>query len=120
LALNGDRIDTVARRLRPQLVHLRDTLGETVNLGLLDGRRVAYLEVIESKASIRNAPRTGEREVVHATALGKVLAAKMAPAAVESILKHEGMVQLTEHTITTIDDFMAELERVREQGYAVD
>lgn len=120
LALSGDRIDTVARRLLPQLMHLRDTLGETVNLGLLDGTRVAYLEIVESRASIRNAPRAGEREVIHATALGKVLAAQMPESAVESILQQEGMARLTEHTITTVPEFMAELERVRGQGYAVD
>ncbi|RZI92824.1 MAG: IclR family transcriptional regulator, partial [Microbacterium sp.] len=96
LALSGDRIDTVARRLLPQLMHLRDTLGETVNLGLLDGTRVAYLEIVESRASIRNAPRAGEREVIHATALGKVLAAQMPESAVESILQQEGMARLTE------------------------
>lgn len=120
LALSGDRLETIARRLRPQLVQLRDSLGETINLGLLDGTRVAYLETVESKASIRNAPRQGEREVIHATALGKVLAAGMDPAIVESILKQEGMPSRTEHTIVSINDFMAELDRVREQGYAVD
>lgn len=120
LALSGDRIDTVARRLLPQLVYLRDTLGETVNLGLLDGTRVAYLEIVESKASIRNAPRAGDREVIHSTALGKVLAAKMPSSMVESILAQEGMARSTEHTITSVPAFMAELEKVREQGYAVD
>ncbi|KRA24774.1 hypothetical protein ASD65_10330 [Microbacterium sp. Root61] len=120
LALSGDRIDTVARRLLPQLEYLRDTLGETVNLGLLDGTRVAYLEIVESKASIRNAPRAGDREVIHATALGKVLAAKLPSSMVESILAQEGMARSTEHTITTVPAFMAELEKVREQGYAVD
>lgn len=120
LSLIGERIDTVARRLRPQLERLRDALGETVNLGLLDGDRVAYLEIVESLASIRNAPHQGEREVIHATALGKVLAAKMAPAEVEAILKREGMAKLTANTISTVPDFMAELDRVREQGFAVD
>lgn len=120
LSLSGERIDAMARRLRPQLEHLRDTLGETVNLGLLDGDRVAYLETVESRASIRNAPRPGEREVIHATALGKVLAANMVPSAVEAILKREGMAQLTPHTIATVPDFMAELDRVRQQGFAVD
>jgi IclR family acetate operon transcriptional repressor len=120
LALNGDRIDTLTRRLTPQLVHLRDTLGETVNLGMLDGTRVAYLEIVESRASIRNAPRPAEREYLHATALGKVLAAQQPVELVESILRQEGMPPQTANTITNVPDYLVELDRVRAQGYALD
>ncbi|WP_308800050.1 IclR family transcriptional regulator [Agromyces silvae] len=120
LALSGDRIETLTRRLTPQLVHLRDTLGETINLGMLDGTRIAYLEIVESRASIRNAPRPAEREYLHATALGKALAAEQPVDLVESILRQEGMPARTVNTITTVPEYLAELDRVRAQGYALD
>jgi IclR family acetate operon transcriptional repressor len=120
LSLSGDRLDTLTRRLTPQLIKLRDHFGETINLGLLDGTRVAYLEIVESKASIRNAPRPAEREYIHATALGKVLAARLPIDQVEAILRQEGMPALTLHTITTVPAYLDELEATREQGFAID
>ncbi|QNA93777.1 MULTISPECIES: IclR family transcriptional regulator [unclassified Microbacterium] len=120
ISLNGDRLETLSRRLRPQLVAMRDRFGETINLGLLDGSRVAYLEIVESRASIRNAPRAAEREFIHATALGKVLATRMTTAQVRAILHQEGMPALTEHTIVDQAEYLAEVERTRERGYALD
>jgi len=120
ISLNGDRLDTLSRRLLPQLVAMRDRFGETVNLGLLDGSRVAYLEIVESRASIRNAPRAAEREYVHATALGKILATRLTSAQVEAILRQEGMPALTGKTIVDPAAYLAEVERTRERGYGLD
>ena len=50
----------VAARARPHLERLRGTFGETVNLGLLDGTRVAYLVILESPKSMRFAARPGD------------------------------------------------------------
>lgn len=120
ISLNGDRLEALSRRLLPQLVAMRDRFGETVNLGLLDGSRVAYLEIVESRASIRNAPRAGEREYVHATALGKILATRLTTAQVEAILRQEGMPALTTHTIVDPVAYLAEVERTRQRGYGLD
>ena len=120
ISLNGDRLDTLSRRLLPQLIAMRDRFGETVNLGLLDGSRVAYLEIVESRASIRNAPRAAEREYVHATALGKILATRLTTAQVDAILRQEGMPALTENTIVDPTEYFAEVERTRERGYGLD
>ncbi|MFB2596622.1 IclR family transcriptional regulator [Herbiconiux sp. P17] len=120
LSLSGERVETLTRRLTPQLVRLRDEFGETVNLGMLDGTRVAYLEIVESLASIRNAPRPAEREYLHCTALGKVLAARLPADYVESILRQEGMTPRTVNTITDVSGYLDELELTRERGYALD
>lgn len=120
LSLSGERLEMLTRRLTPYLLRLRDELGETINLGMLDGSRVAYLEIIESKASIRNAPRAGEREFIHCTALGKVLAAGRPTDYVESILLQEGMPAHTPNTITDVAAYLDELELTRQRGYALD
>ena len=120
MALSGDRIDILARRLRPQLIQLRDQLGETINLGMLDGSRVAYLDVIESKSSIRNAPRASKREFIHCTALGKVLASTRSVDDVKAILDSEGMPAVTHNTITDMPTYLAELAATRAHGYALD
>lgn len=120
MALSGDRIDILVRRLLPKLIQLRDQFGESVNLGMLDGSRVAYLEVIESKSSIRNAPQAIAREFVHCTALGKVLASTLSDDEVRAILEAEGMPAITGNTITDMPAYFAELAATRARGYAVD
>jgi IclR family transcriptional regulator, acetate operon repressor len=104
----------------PQLEQLRDKCGETTNLGILDGTAVVHRIVCESASPMRLAARVGDRENIHATALGKAMSAALPDAQVRSILNATGMPKLTPSTITNIDDFLAELEKVRNQGYAVD
>jgi len=105
---------------RPVMVALRDELDETVNLGLLDGDHHEHALVVESTQMMRLAAREGESGSLHSTAIGKVLAARMDPDVVASILHAQGMPPLTPRTITTVPDYLAELERVRRAGYALD
>lgn len=105
---------------RPALEALRDETGETTNLGLLDGGHHSHAIVVESEQMMRLAARVGEHGPLHATAIGKVIAARMNPEVVRTILQSEGMPALTSKTITTPDAYFAELERVKKVGYALD
>ncbi|MGC0251832.1 IclR family transcriptional regulator [Pseudactinotalea sp. Z1748] len=102
------------------LGNLRDRLGETTNLGVLDGFKVVHTVVAESPHMMRLAARVGERGLVHATALGKAMCSQLPDDRVRSMLKVSGMPGYTSATITTPADYLRELERVREQGWAVD
>ena len=102
---------------RPIMERLRDLLGETVNLGKLEGETVVYLETVESQQSIRVIGSLGIVDPVHATSIGKAILAWLAP--------HERPVirnwkRLTSSTISSAQAFAAELEKVKSQGYAVD
>jgi IclR family acetate operon transcriptional repressor len=66
------------------------------------------------------ASRRGDREPIHSTALGKALAAELPEERVRAILKAEGMPAFTERTLTRVDLYLPELQRVREQGFAID
>lgn len=102
------------------LEQLRDKCGETTNLGILDGTLVMHRIVCESKQPMRLAARVGDREHVHSTALGKAMCAALPDAQVRSIISASGMPRVTSSTITNVDEFFAELARVRAQGYAID
>lgn len=105
---------------RPELERLRDSHGETTNLGILDGTMVVHSLVCESRLTMRLAARVGDREHVHTTALGKAMCALLPEDWVRSILGAAGMPALTSAAITDPAEFMRELDRVRGQGYAVD
>jgi IclR family transcriptional regulator, KDG regulon repressor len=104
----------------PYLDALRDQSGETVNLGVLDGASIRYVDVRESPERIRLAERIGGSDFLHSTALGKAHLAYLPAEEVRSLLKQHGMPRQTEHTFTTINAIKKELETVRANGYALD
>ena len=93
---------------------------ETVNLGTLDGGEVVVIATAESPQSVRMASKVGNRRYVHSTGIGKVLLASMADSAVKRLVKLKGLPRMTPNSIGTQAALVAELERIRKQGYAVD
>jgi DNA-binding IclR family transcriptional regulator len=104
----------------PELDALRDQFGETVNLGVLDGAQIRYVDVRESPHRFRLAERVGGSDFLHCTALGKATLAYLPGDEVRRLLKEQGMPRQTERTFTSVPAFLAELETVRAQGFAVD
>lgn len=113
-------IERLTELARPALEKLRDQLEETTNLGVLDGAFIVHNAVAESAHMMRLAARVGERGYIHSTALGKAICATLPEERVRSVLAASGMPQFTAATITDVDDYIRELDRVRTQGYGLD
>jgi IclR family acetate operon transcriptional repressor len=111
---------SLAATARPLLERLRDTFGETINLGVLDGTRVLYIEVVESMRAMRLSARRGDRDFIHSTSLGKAIGAQLTDQEVRTILEVEGMPRLTSKTITDPDAYLRVLEQVRRSGFSTD
>jgi IclR family acetate operon transcriptional repressor len=62
----------------------------------------------------------GKRAQPHTTAVGKAMLATRPDAEVSALLARTGMRRYTDHTITTPRDFLADLDRIRSRGYALD
>ena len=98
---------------------VRDT-GETGHVAVLDGGEAIYIEKVETNRALRIPSAVGRGYPAHATNLGKVLLAHRSGEEVAEIVGARGLDRYTPNTITEIDSLHAELERIREQGYAVD
>lgn len=120
LPMQTRQLDVLTRRVRPYLEQLQAEFHETSNLGMLDGNSVIYLDMVESPHAMRLAARRGARDPLHATALGKAIAAELPVDRVRSILKAGGMPRVTENTLTTEGAYLASLDEIRRAGYAVD
>jgi IclR family acetate operon transcriptional repressor len=120
LPMQARQLDLLTRAARPYLERLQSEFSETANLGLLDGNRVVYLDIVESPHAMRLAQRPGDRDTLHATALGKAIAAHLPVEQVRMILDADGMPPHTDRTVTTKREYLAALEQVREAGYALD
>ena len=104
----------------PELEKLRDVLGETTNLAVLDGPQVVHSLVVESPHMMRLAARPGDRAYIHSTALGKAMCAGLPEDRVRSMLSVAGMPRITTNTITDPDRYLEELDRVRRDGFGMD
>jgi IclR family transcriptional regulator, acetate operon repressor len=105
---------------RPHLARLVDELGESANLAMLDGDRVVYVGQVPSRHSMRMFTEVGRRVPAHCTGVGKAMLALEPDEEVRALLARAGMAAHTEHTITTPQGFLRELEQIRRDGYAVD
>jgi IclR family transcriptional regulator, acetate operon repressor len=120
VGMQSRQLEVLRQRARPLLERLRDEFGETVNLGVLDGDSAIYLDIVESRRSVRLAAKRGDRDPIHSTALGKAIAAHLSDERVKEILTASGMPARTVNTITEPDDYLAELAKVRRVGHALD
>jgi IclR family KDG regulon transcriptional repressor len=111
---------TLRKISRPVAVALSNETKETVNLGVLDGHELLYLEVIESPHSFRMASQPGMHRPLNCTALGKALLAFLPNEQREELLPMLTFERATPRTIPNLQRFRKELARVVQQGYAID
>jgi DNA-binding IclR family transcriptional regulator len=104
----------------PYLQQLHREFQETVNLGALEEDHVVYVEVLESPHRLRVVPSVGSRAPLHATSLGKAVAAFLPTEQLMSILEKDRLKRFTPSTITAVTSFLNELEATRQRGYAID
>ncbi|WP_033827579.1 IclR family transcriptional regulator [Bacillus andreraoultii] len=105
---------------RTFLLDLSKKTGQTVHLGILNDTEGVYIDKIEGESAIIRFSKIGKGIPLHATAIGKVLLAFQEPKETYNLLKDYQFTEQTEHSITERDKFLAELEVVHQQGYAVD
>lgn len=105
----------------PHLVALRDATDLNVQIAKLEDWRVVYLERVLARHPAADMPsRAGAILPAHCTALGKVLLASKNLESVASWIQREGLARFTEQTIATGPELLAELLRIRSQGYSIE
>lgn len=110
-------LPAVARR---HLELLADMTKQSVNLAVLDSGGVLYIDAIDSRRGVRMVATIGAREPLHATAVGKAMAAELTEDELDRCLGAEPFVALTGSTITGRRNLERELGRVRARGFAID
>ncbi|MCS7055321.1 MAG: IclR family transcriptional regulator [Thermoflexales bacterium] len=104
---------------RPIMQHLCDRFGETINLGVLHGDEVVYLEMAVSRQALRLQATIGGHDPAYSTSLGRAMIAFLPR---ERWAKHipRRLQPRTPHTITSHESLYAELIATRKRGYAIE
>ncbi|MDX8144825.1 IclR family transcriptional regulator [Lentzea sp. BCCO 10_0061] len=110
----------VRRASEAALRDLNSRLGHTVHLASYEDGEVIYIDKYESRHQMRMYSRIGRRAPLHCTAVAKILLADLPAAALQKVLAGMEFPRLTANTIIGPTAYLAELERVRANGYAVD
>ncbi len=100
------------------LDQLRNATRETVQIGVLDGREVVYIERRESPQTLRLFGRVGHRNDAHCTSTGKVLLAFLPPDSLSEVLDGWTLRRRTPATITSLTVLRSTLQNIRQQGWA--
>ena len=104
----------------PYMEKLLKEFNETVHLGILVEGEILSIEQEESGQSLSPRIFIGKRAPLHCTGVGKAIMAYLPKDKFSFIIKEIGLIRYTENTITNKEELEKELEKIREQGYAVD
>jgi DNA-binding IclR family transcriptional regulator len=88
----------------------------TVHLAVRDGTEVLYVDRLAGHVSVPVVSKIGSRLPMHATGVGKVLLAYSPAEVVASVLAD--LFRVTPYTITNPARLLAQVQRVRVDGYA--
>jgi len=105
----------------PHLKGLSDATGHTVNMAVLDGSDIVYIERCRAPGprEIDLNLHVGSRLPAYCTSMGKVLLAFLPARERNDLLEGARLTRRGPNTITTKRALVQELERVREKGLAV-
>jgi DNA-binding IclR family transcriptional regulator len=88
-------------------------------LGTLNNFQLVYLAVYDGRGPIKIVVETGGIISVHTTAMGKVLLAHQDDDYIHRFLETVPMVRYTSRSITTKEGIWEQIDKIRQQGYAL-
>ena len=113
---------TLCNICRPTVERLWKTTEETINLAVLDGSDVLYIDVLETAHTFRLVSTIGMRRPFHCTSLGKAIVASID----DEQLKERLFANIqfgearTPKSITSLSRLKRDLLNIKERGFALD
>lgn len=115
-----ERID-LRRLAQPHMRELGQLTGETVHLGVLEGKNVVYVEKVESTHPVRMMySRIGRVAPLHCTGVAKAIVAFLPEQHRLSLCEETDLVVHTDNTHASVDSLLADLDDIRERDWASD
>lgn len=104
---------------QPHLERLSAELHESSSVSVLDGGDVVYVARVSTSRIMNVGISVGTRFPAYATSMGRVLLAGRSAEEVDGYLQSTDLAARTAFTLTTPGRLGAEIERVRNQGWAL-
>lgn len=111
--------NSLAVRAQPWLDALRDELGESCSIGVMERDHVRYVARAETSRIMSINLRIGSRLPLYATSMGRVLLAGCSLAERQDYLGRASLTPLTSRTMTDKAGLMTILAQVERDGFAI-
>jgi IclR family pca regulon transcriptional regulator len=109
----------VADIAQPSMEHLVEEIEESSSMSVLDGDMIVYVARVPTKRIMTISLALGSRLPAYPTSMGRVLLAALPQNELEDYLSTTKLEPLTRHTITHPMRLREEIDKVRQQGYAL-
>lgn len=110
----------LAEQAQPGLEKLRNRISETVFLGVSSRLRAVIMGTAEASKPLKISAPPGTSIPLMAGAVGKVFLSQLATDRALGIIRLQGLPRYTPNSIVNENDYLKELEAVRQKGYALD
>ncbi len=104
---------------QPHMERLGNQVHESVSMSVLDGEDIVYVARVPTTRIMTVAINIGTRFPAYATSMGRAMLAQLSPSQLDAYLERVHPERLGPHTITSAGGLRAELDRIREQGWAL-
>lgn len=104
----------------PELKKLAEETGEHANLMIEEHGKGIFLNKFKGQDAVTLDTHIGKRVHLHTTALGKAILSRRPESEVDEIIERHGLPGVTEKTVTDREELKAQLDDIRERGYAID
>jgi DNA-binding IclR family transcriptional regulator len=111
---------TLREHAHPFLARLVRETGETAHVGVLDEGDMVSIANVEGPRAVRMRSAVGRRTPAHCSAIGKAVLASLPSAAIDDFVALRPLRALTDKTLVSRAALVADLERIRVRGYAID
>ncbi|SMQ65739.1 transcriptional regulator, IclR family [Devosia lucknowensis] len=105
--------------VQPHLDQLSSELGESSSVSVLDGAEIVYVARAAQRKVMSISLMPGSRLPAFCTSMGRILLAALPESEATAILERSALTARTRHTLIDIGAIMAELERIRGDGFAL-
>jgi len=120
LGRNALTANALPQMALPHLRWLVQETGLTSHAGILEKNQVVFVQKVDGPGIIKFDTYIGKCSALHCTALGKALMAFQSEEEIDRLLAEYSFDRFTKRTIASRAGFLAELVRVRRQGFAMD
>lgn len=108
-----------ANFVRPHLEVLAQNTGETVDLSILSGAQMIFVDQIDANHRLKAVSAVGQSFPAFSTANGKAALSLLEESDIVSLFD-EGLFRETANTITELPTLLQQLAEIRETGLAID
>jgi IclR family transcriptional regulator, pca regulon regulatory protein len=107
------------RIVQPFLDRLSEASGESSSVSVLDGNEVVYIARAAQRRVMSINLSPGSRLPAYCASMGRVLLGALPEQQARTVLENTELKANTSHTLTSLEELLLELQRVRGQGYAI-